>query len=104
MRQSGSLVQSALRHPEVLLSLTMSEWDGLIREARAGGLLGTIEARLSELGTLDQLPDLVRAHLIAARNIALGHERSIRWEVHCVQKAIASVKTEMILLKGAAYI
>src|SRR5438132_1138145 len=99
-----SPVAVAISCPEEVLSFSLSEWDQLIRQAKSMGLLGAIEGRLDQFGLLEQVPSVARPHLQAARNIARSHERVIRWEVYCLQKAIANVQKEITLLKGAAYI
>jgi hypothetical protein len=103
MTRQRTLLSLALSRPDELLSFTLPEWDQVVRQAREIGLLGTIQSRIDRAGLLGQVPSVVRVHLEGARNIALSHERAIRWEVHCIQKAIAGVQTEIILLKGAAY-
>ena len=103
MTRKKSAVALALSCPEELLSFTLPQWDLLIRQAREIGLLGTIESRLDQTGLLKQIPDVVLANLRAARNLALFHERVTRWEVHCIQKALSNIETDVVLLKGAAY-
>jgi hypothetical protein len=104
MKGHRNLAQFGLTKPERLVSLNLAEWDLLLRQARPGGVLGTIHHKLGQLGLLDQVPAGPRNHLNAAGNLARLHERVLRWEVYCVQKALADVCREFILLKGAAYL
>jgi hypothetical protein len=104
MTPGTDLVQVALCAPPELSTLTLRDWDSLIRQARRAELLGRIHAILECAGRLDQVPPAPRAHLEAARNVARSSERSTRWEVHCVSRALSKLGTELVLLKGAAYI
>src|SRR5215471_6180496 len=104
MKRRESLLRLAVSQPTEVLSFTLPEWDQLIRQARTMGLLGAIEGKLNQAGLIGKVPTEAIAHLEGARNLALSYERVIRWEVHCIQKAIEEVGTEIILLKGAAYI
>jgi hypothetical protein len=36
--------------------------------------------------------------------VALDQERVIRWEVYCIQRALAAAEPDFVLLKGAAYL
>jgi hypothetical protein len=85
MKRARNLAQLALTTPANLVSLSLSEWDMLIRQGRSAGILGTIHRRLEQLGLLEHLPNAPRNHLNAACNLAGFHERVLRWEVHCVQ-------------------
>jgi hypothetical protein len=51
----------------------------------------------------DLLSPKVRAHLSAATAVAAHHERSIRWEINCVERALKDLEIPVLLLKGAAY-
>jgi hypothetical protein len=67
-------------------------------------MLGRIHALLDECGLLREIPSAPRAHLEAAHIVALDHERLVRWEVYCIQRALFQVEPSFVLLKGAAYV
>src|SRR5215813_11839046 len=98
------LVRLGLSDPKNLRSLTLRQWDLLIQQGRKAGMLGRIHALLDESGLLGQIPSAPKAHLEAAHVLALDQERVVRWEVYCIQRALAGVAPDFILLKGAAYV
>jgi Uncharacterised nucleotidyltransferase len=98
------VLRRALIAPDRLDALQLHEWDRLLPEARAAGLLARIDVLLNERGMFDGIPDPVKPHLIAARRIADNERCAIRWEVNRIAHALAGVDTPVVLLKGAAYI
>jgi len=79
---------------------------GLERECTCGcaAVLGRLHALLEQQDLLEEIPLAPRHHLQGARLIATSQERVIRWEVHCIERALLPVQTEFVLLKGAAYV
>ncbi len=104
MKAAHNLVAQVLRKPEAVASLGLVEWDLLIRQARKADLLARIYAMLDEQGLLDSIPAKPRAHLESANTVVKRHAQAIRWEVHCLAKALAAIGLPVILLKGAAYL
>ena len=104
MSAADELVYRTLRDPGILGSLTPPEWDRLLRRARRAGVLSRI-AVLSEAALLeDGLPERVLDHLLSARMVAAHHERTIRWEVNRIRRALKPTGERFVLLKGAAYV
>jgi hypothetical protein len=104
MPPKEDMFRLGLSNPRNLSSLTLKDWDHLIRLGRKAEMLGRIHALLDESGFLRQIPGAPRAHLEAAHIVALDHERVVRWEVYCIQRALAQVEPSIVLLKGAAYV
>ena len=96
------LVQ-VLRDPEKMATLSLSEWDALKPQARSTLVISKLATMASELSLMDRLPSQVVPHLTSAHVIAARHDRAIRWEVNCIQRALRDVDIPIILLKGAAY-
>jgi Uncharacterised nucleotidyltransferase len=94
---------SALLKPESLMTLSLTEWDRLIRYARLSGLLARLQVLLDERNLIDRVPSPVIPHLTAARTVADHERRSLSWEVNRIERALAGVNGSCILLKGAAY-
>jgi Uncharacterised nucleotidyltransferase len=67
-------------------------------------MLGKIYALLAESKLLHRIPSEPKAHLEAAHVVASDQERVICWEVYCIQRALAPVVPNFVLLKGAAYV
>ncbi len=101
---SQPLVLRAFRQPGSLRSLSLEDWDLLLRQARHANLLARFHALLDEHGLLEQVPQQPREHLEWSHAIAERHTQAIRWEVGRIQKAMAEVGVPIILLKGAAYV
>ena len=98
-----SLLVKVLREPRGVLTLSESDWDLLVRQARRTQLLARLEAMLSRHGLVDHVPGAVRPHLQSARAVAVAHTRAVRWEIDRIQHALREVGVPVVLLKGAAY-
>jgi hypothetical protein len=103
MNGAQMLVIQALREPERVPGWPIRALDGLIRQARQANLLARLSVMLDEAGALERIPAAPRNHFTAARILAEKHTRDVRWEVHCLRRAIGA-ETKMVLLKGAAYV
>lgn len=86
------------------VGLDLEQWDCVLVEARNAGILATLGVRLDGLGCLEQLPEEVGLQIRAAGVISDENQRSLCWEVHRLQHALADLDVPIILLKGAAYI
>ena len=97
------LVLKILRDPEVSTSLSLRDWDLLIRQARSSNLLARIHTILKKQNLIDRIPQKPRDHLEWAYVIAERQVKAVHWEVIMIQKALAKLGP-IILLKGAAYV
>lgn len=104
MVATSVLLLGALRDPEQLPTLTLTQWDHLLRQARRADLLGRIEAMLSHRALFDRVPTPVRPHLEAARILSEGQRDEVRREVGHLQAVLSSLGIPLVLLKGAAYV
>ncbi|MDP2785874.1 MAG: nucleotidyltransferase family protein [Sulfurimicrobium sp.] len=98
------LVLQAFRQPGSLISLSLADWDLLLRQARHANLLARLHVLLDERGLLEQVPPQPREHLEWSHAIAERHTQAVHWEVTLIRKALAKVGVPVILLKGAAYV
>ena len=99
---TGALI-AALLAPAGLAAATPREWDLVLRQARSARLL----ARLAFLLDGEALapPPAAARQLAAARTMGAKQDHDIRWEVGLIQKALAGLDLEaIVLLKGAAYV
>ena len=92
-----------LRDPAHMTTLDPGDWDLLLRQAGAAGLLSRIAVQAETLGLDSSLPDAVRPHLTAARTVAAKQRQAVRWEARRVAQALADIDGPALLLKGAAY-
>lgn len=98
------LILRALRKPETLISLGLSDWDLLVRQARRANLLARICILLEERGLLEQIPAKPREHLEWSRVVSDRHTQAVQWEITLIRKALEKVEVPITLLKGAAYL
>lgn len=84
--------------------LIVCDWDLVIRQARSAGLLARLAVDLEDAGLIDAVPPQPRRHLAADRCLAERHDRDVRWEVQCVERALGGLEIPVVLLKGAAYV
>lgn len=101
---SPPLVLQAFRQPDTLISLSLADWDLLLRQARHANLLARLHVLLDERGLLEQVPAQPREHLEWSHATAERHTQAVHWEVTLIRKALAKVGVPVILLKGAAYV
>ena len=93
-----------LRAPDAAPALSLPQWDLLIRQARGANLLARLAVLIDEAGLLAAVPDRPRAHLEAERALAAKQVRDVRWEVTCIERALAETGVPIVLLKGGAYV
>ena len=104
MTPDSDLVSAALRHPEALSSLSLTQWDLLVRQARRAGLLARLCILLDEKGLLTGVPAPARVHFDSDRILARKFDRDVRWEARCICSDLAETGVSAYLLKGAAYV
>ncbi|MGC2047649.1 MAG: nucleotidyltransferase family protein [Gallionella sp.] len=101
---SPPLILQVLRQPDALATLSLADWDLVIRQARYSNLLAHLYALLEERGQIEQVPQKPREHLESSHFIAERHIKAVQWEVILIRKALAKIGLPVILLKGAAYV
>ncbi|MCG5510370.1 nucleotidyltransferase domain-containing protein [Ectothiorhodospira lacustris] len=97
------LLVSGVLNPEALGALSPGQWDVLIRQARLSRLLGRLAMRFNECGLLASVPVGPRQHLEWAIARVNTQTEELRWELSCIEEALAGLDVPVILLKGAAY-
>lgn len=101
---SHDLLIRTLRTPDSITRFSMSEWDTLIRQARAAGLLARLAHHLQDDAFARAIPAQVQWHFVAAETLANKQCVAIRWELQQIQAALARLDLPLIALKGAAYV
>ena len=99
---SPPLILRVLRQPDALTSLSLADWDLLLRQARNSNLLAHIYALLEERGLIDKVPPQPREHLESSHIIAEKHTKAVQWEVILIRKALARIGAKIILLPSGA--
>lgn len=93
-----------LSHPDSITGFHDADWDLVIRQGRAAGMLATTHHLLKDLALLDQVPERPRIQLGAAERIAARHREVTLWEVQELYHLMERIGVPMIVLKGAAYV
>ncbi|UVW28910.1 nucleotidyltransferase family protein [Massilia sp. H6] len=97
------LLVKVLRAPLEAASLSLPEWELLLRQAANADLTATLRNSLDEAGLLGAVPSAPREVLEWAQVVAVRHRRAARFEVDCIGRALDTIHVPLILLKGAAY-
>jgi hypothetical protein len=103
VKQAFAALLQALREPRTMTALGEAEWDLLLRQADAAGLLGRLGAMAQDAGLLQALPPLVRRRMLAHLTIAGQQQRAVRWELRQLADTLADIPGPIVVLKGAAY-
>lgn len=101
---SHDLLIRTLRTPEAISGFSLSEWDLLVRQARAAGLLARLAHRIRLHKLTAAIPSAARWHFDAAETLASKQRTAVRWELQQLRTALTKVDTPLIALKGAAYV
>jgi hypothetical protein len=101
---SRDLLSRTLRLPDAVTRFSMSDWDLLVRQARAAGLLARLAHCFRRHGLMDALPAYVRWHFDAAETLADKQRLAVLWELKQLRDALADLDGPLIVLKGAAYV
>lgn len=101
---SHDLLPRTLRSPDIVARFSMSEWDVLVRQARAAGLLSRLAHRFRQHELMSALPAVVRWHFEAAETLADKQQTAVRWELRQIRAALDDLDGPLIVLKGAAYV
>lgn len=103
-QRANRLLLDAINAPQKLPALPLVDWDLLLRVARRARLLGRLEADLSRLGLLGNIPSGAANHLRAARTVIEHRRTLVAWEVNRILWALEGSDVPLVLLKGAAYV
>lgn len=102
--RSQPLLIRVLAQPSRMARLRDCDWDLLIQQARATGLLGRLDWFAGQLDPHVQLPAAPRAHLRWAARKAECRHRETRYEITRLRHALRRTRVPLVLLKGAAYV
>lgn len=98
------LILQALRQPASVTTLSLKQWDILIRQGRRANLLARLTVELKRHNLLEQVPAAPRQHLQSALRMVERQDIALRWEITCLERELQEANTPFILLKGAAYV
>lgn len=104
MPPSRDLLVQTLRTPEAITRFSMGEWDFLVRQARAAGLLARLAHRFRQHGLTGAIPAASHWHFDAAETLANKQRTAVLWELQQLRDALHDPDSPLIVLKGAAYV
>jgi hypothetical protein len=94
----------AFRYPHAVLDFSVADWNLCLRVARSEQLLARLGYRLDDHGLLERCPAAARDLLLAARYYPRFIHTQVARELRHVCRSLAVIDTELIVLKGAAYL
>jgi hypothetical protein len=97
------MLASLIRNPARISKLTLAEWDEVIPQARASGLLSRLATLAQAQDGYEELPERPRRHLEAAQLVTEKHRRDVLYELDRIHEIVGGVLGTIVLLKGAAY-
>jgi len=103
VKSNWPLLVEVLRKERDFDSLSLTEWDLLLRQARRCQLVGHLYYRLEALDLLSRTPVEPHRHLQSARVQACKQYRDFLWEVSKLKQAFSDAGCALLLLKGGAY-
>jgi hypothetical protein len=98
------LLGTALQRPQTLTSLSLAEWDLLVRRARQARLLARIAFMLDAQGSFESIPEAPRAHLRSAVLRSDAQHADLMRELDLIGRALAPTGVRPMLVGGAAYV
>jgi len=102
--RGAELLLTTLATPSSAASLSLPEWEVLIRAARQTRLLARLHYLVERERVLDDLPKAVIDQLHTAAVIVHYHQRRARWELNRLQRELSPQRIPVVLLKGSAYL
>jgi len=101
---SRDLLSRTLRTPDAVTRYSMSEWDMLVRQARAAGLLARLAHRFRRHDLMAAVPAEARWHFEAAETLADKQRLAVLWELKQLRAALSDLDGPLIVLKGGGYV
>jgi hypothetical protein len=102
MPLSRDLLARTLRTPDIVSHFSISQWDLLIRQARAADLLAHLAHRLRELGLTTSIPTMACWHFDSAETLADKQRIALRRELLQLRDALAEFDSPLVVLKSTA--
>jgi hypothetical protein len=101
---SSSLLTDFWAAPSDRPDWTFLQWEHVLGQARQSRLLGRLSAHFSDQGWMPRDNFGPYFHLEAGLRLTDRQQHEVRWEVHCISKALQDISAPVVLLKGAAYL
>jgi hypothetical protein len=90
--------------PSCVTQWNLSDWDCLLQQAYASGMLAKVYVLLQTSGNLVNVPEQISWHFNAANSAFEAHKDAVLKEVEHISKALSLSGITATFLKGAAYL
>ena len=98
------LIRDLLADPKIVTQWSQVQWDLMLQQGYASGMLARAYALLKMLDLLEHIPDPMVWHLTSAYQMAIAHQEDTQLEIDAIRQALKPTEIEPVFLKGAAYI
>lgn len=98
------LLVAALCRPESMTSLSIGQWNALLRRARSGVLTPKLAVLARRADILGALPERVQRLFNGADIVAAENHRMLSWEMRRIERAFVGQDLRPVILKGGAYV
>ena len=95
---------AVLRNPAFACALSLDDWNVLLQQARRERFLGRVHHLLTATESDCRVPERALEIMQAARTYVDFHQLQIKRELRALNAALEDIDTDLILLKGAAYL
>ncbi len=102
--QSRQLLLRAFTHPESLVQLELHEWELLVRCLRRSKLLASFGAKNAISSDSVTLPTKVTETIQGFQQLIDYRKKLVMWELNRLNKVLAKLDVDVVVLKGGAYI
>jgi hypothetical protein len=99
-----SVLLACLKNPHSVTALTVAQWSLLLRMAKTCKLTAYIAWWIDQHNLSHSVPDKVLNHFQAAHAVVAYRRRMAFWEMNRLQRALAECNTDIVVLKGCAYL
>jgi len=98
------IIRGVYSNPEVIKNYSTIQWNQLLKEGHATGLLARIYYLIKKRHLIEFIPESIVWHFSSAYTYSIAHHQDILIEVEQVNKAFKMTDQKPIFLKGVAYL
>jgi Uncharacterised nucleotidyltransferase len=99
-----SQLLSFLNSPKEAVAYNDQQWSSLIRTAKTSKLLAHVAWLAEHYQLENEVPEKVKNQFASAKKIVEFRHRQALWEVNRLQRALSALSSDVIVLKGGAYL
>ncbi len=103
-RTNNNFILDFLKTPEICRSYTKQDWSLFLRMARNANILAHLGWILKQNNYFGPAPSKIKDNINAAQTIVEYRKQTALWELDRLHRALKDINTEIIVLKGGAYL